>query len=166
MDVALSLPDGRQMMVADVGDPHGIPVLYVAGYGHCRLARHPYDALAAEAGVRLLAIDPPGLGGSDPRPGYSLRAWARDGIELAGHLGIGRFAVAIPPQPSRTAQPWRQPHEPNYQTLTYVSGSTGRPPPTGRSPSSPGGSARRRRPGGISGDPGRRRPGTTVLCRP
>jgi pimeloyl-ACP methyl ester carboxylesterase len=93
MDVALALSDGRRMMVADVGDPHDIPVLYVAGYGHCRLARHPDDALAAEAGVRLLAIDPPGLGGSDPRPGYSLLAWARDGIELAGHLGIDRFAV-------------------------------------------------------------------------
>jgi pimeloyl-ACP methyl ester carboxylesterase len=93
MDVALSLYDGRRMMIADVGDPHGIPVLYVAGYGHCRLARHSDDGLAAEAGVRLLAIDPPGLGGSDPRPGYSLLAWARDGIELAGHLGIGRFAV-------------------------------------------------------------------------
>jgi pimeloyl-ACP methyl ester carboxylesterase len=72
---------------------HGLPVLYVAGYGYCRQARHPDDALAAGAGVRLLAIDPPGLGGSDPLPGYTLRSWARDGIELAGHLGLGRFAV-------------------------------------------------------------------------
>jgi pimeloyl-ACP methyl ester carboxylesterase len=81
------------MMVADVGDPHGIPVLYVAGYGHCRLARHPDDGLAGQAGVRLLAIDLPGLGGSDRRPSYSLQSWARDGIELAGHLGLSRFAV-------------------------------------------------------------------------
>ena len=41
----------------------------------------------------MLAVDPPGLGGSDPLPGYTLRSWARDGIELAGHLGLGRFAV-------------------------------------------------------------------------
>jgi pimeloyl-ACP methyl ester carboxylesterase len=93
MDVALRLSDGPQMMAADVGDPDGFPVLYVAGYGHCRLARHPDDGLAAGAGVRLLAVDLPGLGGSDPRPGYSLLTWARDGIELAGQLGIGRFAV-------------------------------------------------------------------------
>jgi pimeloyl-ACP methyl ester carboxylesterase len=93
MDVALRLSDGRRLMAADVGDPQGVPVLYVAGYGHCRLARHPDDGLAAAAGVRLLAVDPPGLGGSDPRPGYSLLTWARDGIELAGQLGIGRFAV-------------------------------------------------------------------------
>lgn len=93
MDTALPLPDGRRMMVADVGDPHGTPVFYIAGYGHCRLARHPDDSLAAGAGVRLLAIDPPGLGGSDPLPGYTLRSWARDGIELAGQLGIGQFAA-------------------------------------------------------------------------
>jgi pimeloyl-ACP methyl ester carboxylesterase len=93
MDRVLRLPDGRRMMVADVGDPHGVPVLYVAGYGHCRLARHPDDSLAAGAGVRLLAMDPPGLGGSDRLPGYSLLSWARDGIELAGQPGVGRFAA-------------------------------------------------------------------------
>jgi pimeloyl-ACP methyl ester carboxylesterase len=93
MDVTLALPDGRRMMAADVGEPLGIPVLYVAGYGHCRLARHPDDGLAAAAGVRLLAIDPPGLGGSDRLAGYRLRSWSRDGIELADQLGLGRFAV-------------------------------------------------------------------------
>lgn len=65
----------------------------VAGYGHCRLARHPDDALAGEAGVRLLAIGPPGLGGSDPLAGYNLRSWARDAIELANQQGIGSFAA-------------------------------------------------------------------------
>lgn len=90
MDVALWLSDGRQLMAADVGDPHGVPVLYAAGYGHCRLARHPDDGLAAAAGVRLVAVDPPGLGGSDPRPGYSLLTWARDGIELAGQPAQAR----------------------------------------------------------------------------
>src|SRR5215472_14371007 len=93
MDVAVRLGNGRRMMVADAGDPHGVPVVYIAGYGHCRLARHPDEALAGRAGVRLLAIDPPGLGGSDPLPGYGLRTWARDGIELADQLGIGRFAA-------------------------------------------------------------------------
>jgi pimeloyl-ACP methyl ester carboxylesterase len=93
MDHVLALRDGRRMMVADVGDPDGIPVLYVAGYGHCRLARHPDDSLAAGAGIRLLAIDLPGLGGSDPLPGYTLHSWAQDGIELAQQLGIGRFAA-------------------------------------------------------------------------
>jgi pimeloyl-ACP methyl ester carboxylesterase len=81
------------MMIAEVGDPHGLPFLYVAGYGHCRLARHPDDSVTAGAGVRLFAIDPPGLGGSDPLPGYRLRAWAGDAIELADRRGIDRFAA-------------------------------------------------------------------------
>jgi pimeloyl-ACP methyl ester carboxylesterase len=81
------------MMVADVGDPDGAPILYVAGYGHSRLARHPDDLITGQAGVRLLAIDPPGLGGSDPRAGYTLRTWTKDAIELADQLGIDRFAA-------------------------------------------------------------------------
>jgi pimeloyl-ACP methyl ester carboxylesterase len=93
MEITLQLSDRRRMMVADVGDPSGVPVFYVAGYGHSRLARHPDDALAGQAGVRLLAIDPPGLGGSDPLPGYSLRSWTKDGMELADQQGISRFAV-------------------------------------------------------------------------
>jgi pimeloyl-ACP methyl ester carboxylesterase len=93
VDVALRLTDRRTVMVADVGDAHGTPVLYVAGYGHGRLARHPDDKLTASAGVRLLAIDLPGLGGSDPLPGYRLRAWVQDAVELADQLGIDRFAA-------------------------------------------------------------------------
>jgi len=81
------------MMVADVGVRDGAPILYVAGYGRSRLARHLDDMLTVQAGVRLLAIDPPGLGGSDPRAGYTLRSWTKDAIELADQLGIGRFAA-------------------------------------------------------------------------
>jgi pimeloyl-ACP methyl ester carboxylesterase len=56
------------MAVDEVGDPAGAPVLYLHGTPDSRLARHPDDGLAAAAGVRLLAIDRPGYGGSSPLP--------------------------------------------------------------------------------------------------
>jgi pimeloyl-ACP methyl ester carboxylesterase len=56
------------MAVDEVGDPAGAPVVYLHGTPDSRLARHPDDGLAAIAGVRLLAIDRPGYGGSSPLP--------------------------------------------------------------------------------------------------
>ena len=45
------------MTFDDVGDPDGTPVVYLHGGGDSRLSRHPDDSIAAELGVRLLALD-------------------------------------------------------------------------------------------------------------
>jgi pimeloyl-ACP methyl ester carboxylesterase len=50
------------------------------------------DALSA-AGLRLIAFDRPGLGGSDFLPGRTVGDIAGDVIQLASHLGFERFAV-------------------------------------------------------------------------
>ena len=71
--------------IDDVGDPHGMPVVYLHGGGDSRLSRHPDDSIAAELGVRLLAVDR--CGPAVRR--RSLRAWAD---EVAGSLPE-RFAV-------------------------------------------------------------------------
>jgi pimeloyl-ACP methyl ester carboxylesterase len=65
----LAVGEGRAMTVDDAGDPGGVPVLYLHGTPDSRLARPADDGLAAAAGVRLLALDRPGYGGSDPLPG-------------------------------------------------------------------------------------------------
>jgi pimeloyl-ACP methyl ester carboxylesterase len=52
----------------DVGARDGRPVVYLHGTPDSRLARHPDDGLAAAAGVRLIAVDRPGYGGSAPGP--------------------------------------------------------------------------------------------------
>jgi pimeloyl-ACP methyl ester carboxylesterase len=64
----VALGGGRMMTVDDVGDPDGVPILYLHGTPDSRLARHPDDGVATAAGVRLLAVDRPGYGGTDPLP--------------------------------------------------------------------------------------------------
>jgi pimeloyl-ACP methyl ester carboxylesterase len=93
----VALGGGRTLALDDVGDPAGVPVLYLHGTPDSRLARHPDDDLAAAAGVRLLAVDRPGYGGSSPAPSAWSpdwpAAWASDVAEALDQLGVGRCAV-------------------------------------------------------------------------
>jgi pimeloyl-ACP methyl ester carboxylesterase len=73
----------------DVGDPDGVAVLYLHGGGDSRLSRHPDDAIAAELGVRLVAVD---RCGSASR-GRTLRSWSGDVVSLLDTLGIESFGV-------------------------------------------------------------------------
>lgn len=87
----ITLDDGRVLGFDDVGDPAGIPVLYVHGSPDSRRARHPDDAVAARAGVRLVAVDRPGAGLSTGHPTGTVGSFADDAIALADHLGIERW---------------------------------------------------------------------------
>ena len=73
-------------MIDDVGDPDGLPVIYLHGGGDSRLSRHPDDTIAAALGIRLLAVDRCGPAARN----RSLRAWA-EGLEIVRELP--RFAV-------------------------------------------------------------------------
>ena len=93
------LPVGgdRTMTLDDVGDPGGIPVLYLHGTPDSRLARPADDGLAAVAGVRLLALDRPGYGGSDPLPPRGAALWpealAADISAVLDAVGVERCLV-------------------------------------------------------------------------
>lgn len=91
--VECRLPDGRTLAADDVGDSAGHPVVYLHGSPDCRLARHPDDAVAAAAGVRLVAVDRPGYGCSDP-PAPDPVAYGDDLSRLLDHLGIERCSLA------------------------------------------------------------------------
>jgi pimeloyl-ACP methyl ester carboxylesterase len=78
----------------DYGDPDGKPVVFTHGFGDSRLIRSPDDALTASLGVRVIAPDQPGVGGSSPKSGRKMVDRGVDVEELVGHLGIGEFAVA------------------------------------------------------------------------
>lgn len=84
---------GRVLAVDDLGEPDGVPVLFLHGTPDSRLGRHPDASLAAAAGVRLLAVDRPGCGRSTSAPGRSLGSVADDLAQLATHLDLGPMGV-------------------------------------------------------------------------
>lgn len=89
----LELSDGRTLGYDDVGDPNGVPVLFVHGTPDSRRARHPDDELAARVGARLIAVDRPGAGLSSPHPTATVGTFADDALALADHLGIATLRV-------------------------------------------------------------------------
>jgi pimeloyl-ACP methyl ester carboxylesterase len=74
------------MTFDDVGDPAGVPVVYLHGGGDSRLSRHPDDSIAAALGVRLIAVD---RCGPSVR-GRTLRSWAEEAVDA---LPVERFGV-------------------------------------------------------------------------
>ncbi len=93
IDHRLRLPDGRRLGYAEFGDSVGAPVLYCHG-GFCSRLDVAFAAeTCRSSGVRLLAVDRPGIGLSDPQPGRRLLDWPDDVTRLADALGLDRFAV-------------------------------------------------------------------------
>ncbi len=92
-DRLIKLADGRRLGYYECGDPHGRPVLFFHGFGTSRVICPPDDRTAVEMGIRLIAVDRPGIGLSDPKPGRRLIDWPADVAALADHLQIGPFSV-------------------------------------------------------------------------
>jgi pimeloyl-ACP methyl ester carboxylesterase len=55
----------KRVTYADVGDPNGSPVIYFLPSGCSRYLCIMSDGLAQEVGVRLIAMDRPGSGGTE-----------------------------------------------------------------------------------------------------
>ena len=105
VDRTIRLRDGRQMAYAEWGDVGGNLAVLLHGQPGSRLFC-PDEAATHAAGVRLLTIDRPGYGRSDPIPGRALLDWPSDYIELADQLdlpacpvigwsGGGKYALAL-----------------------------------------------------------------------
>ena len=88
----LELPDGRVLAYDDVGDPDGVPVVYLHGTPDSRLGRPP-DEVTTAAGVRLLAVDRPGFGDSDHDPASSFASLGEDLVALLTATAIERAAL-------------------------------------------------------------------------
>src|SRR5262249_11011093 len=89
----VGLPDGRALGLVECGDPGGWPVFFFHGFAGSRLQRHPDDSLAQAAGIRLIAVDRPGIGRSDRLPGRRIVDWAADVAAAANALGATEFSV-------------------------------------------------------------------------
>jgi pimeloyl-ACP methyl ester carboxylesterase len=88
----IRLSDGRALAYAEWTEG-GFPAFFLHGTPGSRLLR-PDESVASAHGVRLITVDRPGYGRSDPRPRRTVRDWAGDVSELADALSIDRFAVA------------------------------------------------------------------------
>jgi len=90
---SLVLPDGRTLSWLEVGPPDGRPVLFFHGGADSRLEALLIAEAAERSGVRLIAPDRPGFGGSSPSPDRSLTDWPDDVVVLADHLDLPTFDV-------------------------------------------------------------------------
>lgn len=87
------LADGRTLSWYEHGDPSGAPCLFLPGSATSGRAGAALDAIAASRGVRLISVDRPGLGHSDPAGARRLVDWAGDAEQLADHLALARFGL-------------------------------------------------------------------------
>jgi pimeloyl-ACP methyl ester carboxylesterase len=92
-DATLRLSDGRLLAYSEWGDPDGAPVFHFHGLPGSRLERWGGEAAYGSAGIRLITVDRPGIGRSDPKQHRTLLDWADDIEQLADALTISRFAV-------------------------------------------------------------------------
>src|SRR5690349_20249226 len=85
--------DGRSLAVEQYGSPHGRPVFLLHGTPGSRLGPAPRPSVLYRLGVRLLAFDRPGYGGSDRLRDRRVGDGAADVRTIADALGLGDFAV-------------------------------------------------------------------------
>ncbi|OQR94369.1 hypothetical protein ACHHYP_01436 [Achlya hypogyna] len=88
--------DSAFAFYAQVGDLQGLPVLCLLGMRGHRYYMYLYQALAAKYRLRLVGIDRPGYGLSDPLPASPTPApvaFAAVVAEVADHLGVETFGV-------------------------------------------------------------------------
>lgn len=94
MTKSVRVRDGRRLSYEEYGMPDGSPVFLLHGMPGSRKGPRPRSSVLYLLGVRLIAYDRPGYGGSDRKPGRTVADAAADLRDLADALGIERFAVA------------------------------------------------------------------------
>jgi pimeloyl-ACP methyl ester carboxylesterase len=91
-DRVIRLFDGRQLGFRESGDPSGRPAFFFHGFGTTRVICPPDDE-ARRLGIRLIAVDRPGIGLSEASPGRRLLDWPVDVGQLADQLNLEHFSV-------------------------------------------------------------------------
>lgn len=89
----VSTVDGRKICVLQAGMANGIAIMVHAGTPGSRLLFEGWSEYAVGRGVRLIAYDRPGYGGSTPAAGRTVSAAADDVAAIVRYLGIERIGV-------------------------------------------------------------------------
>lgn len=84
---------GRRLAIQECGEAGGKPVFLMHGTPGSRLGPRPRALVLHQLGVRLIAFDRPGYGGSDRQFGRRVADVAADVAAIADALEFDRFAV-------------------------------------------------------------------------
>jgi pimeloyl-ACP methyl ester carboxylesterase len=87
------LSDGRLLTYAEYGKATGKPVVFFHGLPGSRIEGALLESQAHVNGLRVIAPDRPGMGGSDFQRDRVLLDWPNDVAELADCLDVERFGV-------------------------------------------------------------------------
>lgn len=90
----MRLPCGRRLAYREFGNPAGHPVVILPSSLRSSLGWPPETTAAEDLGIRLIIVERPGIGRSDPDPSMTLESIAADIAALADHLGLSRFALS------------------------------------------------------------------------
>ena len=89
----VATPDERALRVIEDGDPKGLPVLVHHGTPSAARLYRPHVEDARARGIRLIAYDRAGYGGSSPARGRAVGDVAGDVASIADALGLERLAT-------------------------------------------------------------------------
>lgn len=93
VDRSITTASGRELLVQEGGDQAGRAVIVQLGTPSSRVLYGPHLLDAKDRGIRLIAYDRPGYGGSTPLPERAVADCAEDVRAIVDALGIDRFAV-------------------------------------------------------------------------
>src|SRR5258708_27251724 len=89
----LSRGDGSVIAVEVAGEQGAAPVLLCHGLADSRLSARLFMQAAPELGLRIVAPDRPGVGGTDPRRLRRLADWVEDAALVLDGLRAGSAAL-------------------------------------------------------------------------
>ncbi len=92
-DGLITLASGRRVGVAQFGRPQGVPVIWCHGGLSSRIDAALAGGAAARNGLRLIALDRPGIGRSSLGRDDDLLRWPAIVAECADQLGLEGFGV-------------------------------------------------------------------------
>jgi pimeloyl-ACP methyl ester carboxylesterase len=95
MNTQIQRPNGRKLAYLDVGPRNGTPLFYFHGVPSASAEWRVWgnEDLLNKVGVRLIAVDRPGVGASSFQPKRKLIDWPAEVTVLADSLGFERFSV-------------------------------------------------------------------------
>jgi pimeloyl-ACP methyl ester carboxylesterase len=88
-----ALPDGRTLGFATFGAESGPTVFHLHGLGDSRILGALFHEPAREQGIRVVAVDRPGIGLSTPQKKRKVLDHANDIRLLAAHLGAKTYSI-------------------------------------------------------------------------